>query len=112
MRAKSLVRQAARSFGRSKPVARAKCIVAEAEIALASRDLAWPAKELNQARATLEAHGDHVNAAHARYLDSRRSEEDMYEIQLLMRSSYAAFCSKKKTTYIIIHEMRQHTSYT
>src|SRR3546814_19003896 len=34
--------------------------------------LAWPAKELNQARATLEAHGDHVNASHARYLDSRR----------------------------------------
>lgn len=72
VRAKSLVRQAVRSFGRSNPVARAKCIVAEAEIALASRDLAWPAKELDRARATLEAHGDHVNASHARYLDSRR----------------------------------------
>ncbi|NYT86325.1 helix-turn-helix domain-containing protein [Pollutimonas harenae] len=72
VRAKSLVRQAARSFGRKNPVAHARCIVAEAEIAFASRDLGWPTKELDEARATLEAHGDHVNAAHALYLDSRR----------------------------------------
>jgi hypothetical protein len=46
--------------------------VAEAEIALASRDLGWPAKALAAARATLEQHGDHLNAAHARYLEVRR----------------------------------------
>jgi hypothetical protein len=53
-------------------VARARCVVAEAEIALASRDLAWPAKALDAARATLEEHGDRVNAAHAQYLEVRR----------------------------------------
>jgi DNA-binding winged helix-turn-helix (wHTH) protein len=47
-------------------------VVAEAEIALASRDLSWPAKALDAARATLEGHGDGVNAAHARYLEARR----------------------------------------
>jgi hypothetical protein len=53
-------------------MARARCVVAEAEIALVSRDLAWPAKALEAARATLEAHGDRMNAAHARHLDVRR----------------------------------------
>jgi hypothetical protein len=47
-------------------------VVAEAEVALASRDLGWPEKALDAARATLEAHGDRVNAAHARYLAVRR----------------------------------------
>ncbi|MFM0198654.1 helix-turn-helix domain-containing protein [Paraburkholderia fungorum] len=72
VRAKALVRSAARAFGPKEPVARARCVVAEAEIALASRDLGWPAKALDAARATLEAHGDRVNAAHARYLEVRR----------------------------------------
>jgi hypothetical protein len=53
-------------------VARARCIVAEAEIALVSRDLGWPARALDTARATLEAHGDHINAAHALHLEVRR----------------------------------------
>jgi DNA-binding transcriptional ArsR family regulator len=53
-------------------VARARCVVAEAEIALVSRDLGWPAKALDAARATLEARGDRVNAAYARYLEARR----------------------------------------
>jgi DNA-binding transcriptional ArsR family regulator len=53
-------------------VARARCVVAEAEIALASRDLGWPAKALDAARTTLEAHGDRANAAYARYLQARR----------------------------------------
>ena len=53
-------------------MARARCVVAEAEIALVSRDLGWPAKALDAARATLEAHGDRLNAAHARYLEVRR----------------------------------------
>ncbi|MCU1335820.1 MAG: DNA-binding protein [Bryobacterales bacterium] len=72
VRAKALLRSAARAFGAKEAVARARCIVAEAEIALASRDLGWPAKALDAARATLEAHGDCVNAAHARYLEVRR----------------------------------------
>jgi hypothetical protein len=72
VRAKTLLRKAARAFGPRESVARARCIVAEAEIALVSRDLAWPAKELDVARATLEAHGDRLNAAHARHLEVRR----------------------------------------
>jgi len=72
VRAKALLRSAARAFGPKEAVARARCIVAEAEIALASRDLGWAAKTLDAARATLEAHGDRVNAAHARYLEVRR----------------------------------------
>ena len=71
-RAKALIRNAARSFGSKDRMARAKCLVAEAEIALASRDLTWPAKTLDAARATLESGGDRVNAAHARYLEIRR----------------------------------------
>jgi len=71
-RAKALVRSAARAFGPRDTVARARCAVAEAEIALAARDLGWPAKALDAARATLEHHGDRVNAAHARYLEIRR----------------------------------------
>lgn len=72
VRAKVLLRRAARAFGSTEVVARARCIVAEAEIALASRDLGWPTKTLDAARATLEAHGDSVNAAHAQYLEIRR----------------------------------------
>ncbi len=72
VRAKILLRRAARAFGSKEALARARCIVAEAEIALVSRDLGWSAKALDTARATLEEHGDRVNAAHARYLDIRR----------------------------------------
>jgi tetratricopeptide (TPR) repeat protein len=71
-RAKELLRRAARAFGPREAVARARCVVAEAEIALVSRDLGWPAKALDAARSTLEAHGDRVNAAHARTLELRR----------------------------------------
>jgi hypothetical protein len=73
VRARALLRRAARAFGPKAPVARARCVVAEAEIALASRDLGWPTKALDAARKTLETHGDRVNAAHARYLEIRRS---------------------------------------
>jgi tetratricopeptide (TPR) repeat protein len=72
VRAKALLRRAARAFGPQEAVARARCVVAEAEIALASRDLGWPQKALDAARATLEAHGDRVNAAYARSLEVRR----------------------------------------
>ena len=72
VRAKALMRSATRAFGPKEAVARARCVVAEAEIALASRDLNWRAKSLDAARATLEAHGDQVNAAHAQLLEVRR----------------------------------------
>ncbi|WEX86437.1 helix-turn-helix domain-containing protein [Sinorhizobium garamanticum] len=72
VRAKALLKSAARAFGRKEAVARARCVVAEAEIALVSRDLTWPAKALDAARATLEAHGDRVNAAHALNVEVRR----------------------------------------
>ncbi|HEX5030139.1 MAG TPA: helix-turn-helix domain-containing protein [Candidatus Eisenbacteria bacterium] len=71
-KAKALLRRAARSFRPSERVARARCVVAEAEVALASRELGWPQKALHAARATLEEHGDRANAAHARYLEVRR----------------------------------------
>jgi hypothetical protein len=72
VRAKALLRSAARKFGPAEPLAHARCVVAEAEVALASRDLHFAAKGLGAARATLEVHGDRVNAAHARYLEIRR----------------------------------------
>jgi hypothetical protein len=72
VRAKALLRSAARAFSPKEAVARARCVVAEAEIAFVSRDLGWSAKTLDAARAILEAHGDRVNAAHARYLELRR----------------------------------------
>ena len=71
-RAKVLLRRAARAFAPKEAVARARCVVAQAEIALASRDLGWPAKTLDAARSTLEAHGDRLNAGYARYLAVRR----------------------------------------
>src|SRR5262245_4863024 len=71
-RAKALVKRAARAFGPREAVARARCVVAEAEIALASRELLWPTKALEAARVTLEQAGDSLNAAHARSLQVRR----------------------------------------
>lgn len=71
-RAKALLRRAARAFGTKETLARARCVVAEAEVALAARDLGWPVQALDAARATLEAHGDWLNAAHARLLETRR----------------------------------------
>jgi len=71
-KAKTLLRSAARAFGPKEAVARARCVVAEAEIALVSRDLSWPVKALATARATLEQHGDLANAAHAGHIEARR----------------------------------------
>ena len=71
-RAKVTAADAARGFGARDAVARARCVVAEAEIALVSRDLGWPAKALDAARETLERRGDRINAAHARQLEIRR----------------------------------------
>ncbi|WP_181704916.1 helix-turn-helix domain-containing protein [Chthonobacter rhizosphaerae] len=71
-RAKVLLRRAARAFGPREAVDRARCVVAEAEIALVSRDLAWPETALARARAILDDHGDRPNGAHARSLEARR----------------------------------------
>lgn len=71
-RAKELLGSAARAFGSEKAVGRARCKVAEAEIALVSRDLGGPMEGLGAARSMLEKSGDLANAAHAGYLESRR----------------------------------------
>ncbi|WP_395408292.1 helix-turn-helix domain-containing protein [Pseudoduganella sp. UC29_106] len=71
-RAKELLKAAAHAFGPREAVARARCIVAEAEIALVSRDLGWQPRALAAARATLQAHGDAMNTAHAGHLEARR----------------------------------------
>src|SRR5690242_13706179 len=70
-RAKVLLRRATRAFRSKEAVARARCVVAEAEIALVSRELTWSARALQAARITLEEHGDRLNAAHARHLEVR-----------------------------------------
>lgn len=72
VRAKVLLRRAARGFGPKEPVARARCVVAEAEVALAARELKWSAKSLEAACSVLLEHGDRANAAQARYLEVRR----------------------------------------
>jgi hypothetical protein len=72
VRARALLRSARHAFGPKEVVPRARCVVAEAEIALASRDLSWSAKALEAARATLQTRGDWVNAAHARHIGLRR----------------------------------------
>src|SRR4051812_10956544 len=71
-RARLLLKNAGRAFGPKEAVARARCVVAEAEIALVSRDLGFSAKALDAARSVLETHGDRLNAAHARTLEVRR----------------------------------------
>jgi hypothetical protein len=71
-RARLLLRRAARGFGPRETVARARCLTAEAEVALAARDLAWPARALNEALRAFAAHGDRENAAHVRLLQIRR----------------------------------------
>ncbi len=67
-RARELLRRAARGFGPRETVGRARCLTAEAEVALAARDLAWPPRALTEALRTFAAHGDQENAAHARVL--------------------------------------------
>jgi DNA-binding transcriptional ArsR family regulator len=71
-RARELLRRAARGFGPRETIERARCLTAEAEVALAARDLAWPARALARAVRAFDAHGDRENAAHARLLEVRR----------------------------------------
>ena len=71
-RARQLLCRAGRGFGPRETVERARCLTAEAEVALAARDLARPARALAEALRTFTAHGDRENAAHARLLQIRR----------------------------------------
>jgi hypothetical protein len=71
--AKMLLKRAARAFAPYDAVARARCLIALAEIAFVSRDLSWPIEELDKARALLEQRGDKLNAAHANHLKARRA---------------------------------------
>ena len=71
-RARELLRRAARGFGTHEELARARCIVAEAEVALAMRDLLGSPRTLTAAAATLEAHADRANALQARLIAVRR----------------------------------------
>jgi tetratricopeptide (TPR) repeat protein len=71
-RARDLLRLAARGFGAHEELARARCIVAEAEVALAMRDFAGSPRALAAASATLDAHADRANALQARLIAARR----------------------------------------
>ena len=71
-RARELLRLAARGFGAHEELARARCMVAEAEVALAVRDFSDPPRLLNAALATLLSHADHANALQARLIAARR----------------------------------------
>ena len=71
-RARELLRRAARGFGAHEELARARCIVAEAEVALAVRDIGSSPRALAAATVTLDAHGDRANALQARLIAVRR----------------------------------------
>ncbi|NGZ83885.1 helix-turn-helix domain-containing protein [Duganella aceris] len=71
-RARELLRLAARGFGAHEELARARCVVAEAEVALAVRDFGGSPRALTAALATLESHADHANALQARLIAARR----------------------------------------
>jgi hypothetical protein len=71
-RARELLRRAARGFGAHEELARARCVVAEAEVALAMRDLRGSPRTLAAASATLEARADRANALQARLIAVRR----------------------------------------
>jgi hypothetical protein len=71
-RARELLRQAARGFGRHEEMARARCVVAEAEVALAMRDLGGSPHQLAAAATALEARADLANAMQARLIAARR----------------------------------------
>lgn len=71
-RARELLKRAARGFGSHEALARARCVVAEAEVALAMRDLGGTPRALTAALTALEAHDDHANAVHARLIAVRK----------------------------------------
>ena len=70
--ARELLRRAARGFGSHEALSRARCVVAEAEVALAMRDLGGSPRTLSAAAAALDARADRANAVHARLIAVRR----------------------------------------
>ena len=72
-RARELLKRAARAFGKHEELARARCVVAEAEVALAMRDLHGSPRTLAAAVTSLDARADRANALHARLIAVRRS---------------------------------------
>jgi DNA-binding transcriptional ArsR family regulator len=71
-RARKLLRRAARGFGTRERLAQARCQVAEAEVALAARDLSGPVRTLDAAAQVLDGLGDRANALYARLVSARR----------------------------------------
>jgi tetratricopeptide (TPR) repeat protein len=71
-RARELLRRAARGFGAREAMAHARCVVAEAEVALAMREFGGSPRALAEAAAVLEARSDPANALHARLIAVRR----------------------------------------
>ncbi|MCW5665331.1 MAG: helix-turn-helix domain-containing protein [Piscinibacter sp.] len=71
-RSRELLRRAARGFGAHEALAQARCVVAEAEVALALRELGGTPRTLLAAAVTLAAHGDRANALLARLIVARR----------------------------------------
>ena len=70
--ARELLRRAAKGFGAHEELARARCVVAEAEVALALRDLNGPPHALVAAAAALAVRGDRANALQARLIAARQ----------------------------------------
>jgi len=75
-RARELLRHAARGFGKNshEVLEHARCVVAEAEVALAMREGLGGStgRTLAAAAAALDARADHANATHARLIAARR----------------------------------------
>lgn len=70
-RARLAMRAAMRGFPAAQILARSRCRLVEAEIALAARDLVGAGQTLADLRLALDRCGDRVNAAHAGYLQAR-----------------------------------------
>ncbi|RYZ02256.1 MAG: helix-turn-helix domain-containing protein [Myxococcales bacterium] len=72
MAARSLLRRAAAAFGSTEPLARARTVVAQAEVALALRDLKVMHRELEAAARLLARRKDFANSVLARLVQVRR----------------------------------------
>ena len=72
LQARQLLGRAATAFGAAEPVSRARCVVAEAEVALALRDLRGAARGLGDAVNLLARRGDIANAVLGRLVQVRR----------------------------------------
>ena len=116
-KARGLLRRAARSFGPGERVERARCVTAEAEVALASRDLRWPTHALEEARRTFGALGDHDNRLHAALLQIRRllllgrvSEAGDALAELDLRAAPAMLTARGELVAFEIALRRGHTA--